>query len=158
MLYTAKLKSLVLFSHPTLFSFRTQIKSFGNKWQWITWYCNCLISMFQIIMQSVFWANKQDYIANFNQLHIIPDACLGRMLCLHLVVFIVVRTTFIYFIKCSSLIRGRINLAEFNRFSYFNQALGFCDKLVVEKDLLVGGWRSFTAVARCNTGHCDNTN
>jgi len=35
--------------------------------------------------------------------------------------------------------KGRINLAEFNRFSCFNQALGFCDKLVFEKDLLVGG-------------------
>lgn len=35
--------------------------------------------------------------------------------------------------------KGVIKVPELNNFSYFNQALGFCDKLVVEKDLLVGG-------------------
>ena len=54
--------------------------------------------------------------------------------CFHprLVVFIVVRITFIYFNQTFGFNNGRINLAEFNRFSS-DQAFGFCDKLVFEK-------------------------
>ena len=35
--------------------------------------------------------------------------------------------------------KDEIKPAEFKRFCYFDQALGFYDKLVFEKDLLVSG-------------------
>lgn len=56
---------------------------------------------------------------------------IGRMLCPHLVVFTVVRMFIL--IECSSLIKGGLVLEEFNRFSYFNQALWFYDKLVFKQ-------------------------
>ena len=56
---------------------------------------------------------------------------IGRMLCPHLVVFTVVRMFIL--IECSSLIKEGLLLEEFNRFSYFNQALWFYDKLVFKQ-------------------------
>lgn len=63
---------------------------------------------------------------------------IGRMLCPHLVVFTVVRMFIL--IECSSLIKGGLLLEEFNRFSYFNQALWFYDKLVF-KQRFTWKWR-----------------
>ena len=50
-----------------------------------------------------------------------------------------------------------IELSEFHRFSYSNQALGFyimISGFFSKKDLFTSGWGSFTVGARCNTGHC----
>lgn len=114
---------------------------------------------------TIFRTNKRDEDENYNRVsyflwmfssrsccfeNVSPSFC--YVYCCHRIIFISVFSLFYPHV----LVKGGTLLAQF-KLNGLDQALGFYNNLILKKGLLVCEWRSLTTGARCNTGHCENT-